>query len=109
MLLHDRSISTAAVDLLLSATLSAQGSGPAGAGVCLLEGHLFVGEPPVETRRLPYARGTRQRSSPDFPPLPPGVRYGSSWMGEVLIDRAGQVAHVWVLRDATVAPFGVGV
>jgi hypothetical protein len=41
---------------------------------------------------------------PKYPELPPGTVGSGVWVGEVLINNTGKVAHVWPIREVTFVP-----
>lgn len=84
---------------------STSGPKPPSPGVCEREWRPFVGEKP----QRPDTRTSRPKKVhnvvPDYPKLPEGtsVRAGA-WVGEVLIDANGTVAHVWPTREVRFSP-----
>ena len=41
---------------------------------------------------------------PKYPELPPGTVGSGVWLGEVLINNTGKVAHVWPIREVKFVP-----
>jgi hypothetical protein len=41
---------------------------------------------------------------PKYPELPPGTVGSGMWLGEVLINNTGKVAHVWPIREVRFVP-----
>jgi len=79
---------------------------PGSLALCEREGQEIVGEKP---RRLGTRTGRPKKLRnvvPDYPERPKGttVRVGGAWVGEVLIDANGKVAHVWTTRELKFTP-----
>jgi hypothetical protein len=73
------------------------------AGVCEREGAKLAGGKPVRstaTRAPKQIRYVR----PNWPEVPPKTIGRGPWLGEILIDTAGDVTHVWPTREDTFMP-----
>ena len=83
--------------------MSAQSAVPA-TGVCMREGTKVVGKNPVKLSRRVRAPKKLRSADIVYPELPPGTLASGIWMGEVLVDAKGKVAHVWLLRQVDFTP-----
>jgi hypothetical protein len=75
-------------------------------GVCEREAEKLVGQKAVQIGRSVRAPKKLRDVPPKYPELPPGTVGSGVWLGEVLINNTGKVAHVWPIREVKfVAPF----
>lgn len=77
---------------------------PARSGVCEREAEKLVGQKAVRIGRSVRAPKKLRDVPPKYPELPPGTVGSGVWLGEVLIDNAGKVAHVWPIREVKFVP-----
>jgi hypothetical protein len=73
-------------------------------GVCEREAEKLVGQKAVRIGRSMLAPKKLRHVPPKYPELPPGTAGSGVWLGEVLINNTGKVAHVWPIREVKFAP-----
>ena len=73
-------------------------------GVCEREAEKLVGQTAVRIGRSVRAPKKLRDVPPKYPELPPGTVGSGMWLGEVLINNAGKVAHVWPIREVRFVP-----
>jgi hypothetical protein len=72
--------------------------------VCEREAEKYVDQKPVRIGRSVRAPKKLRHVPPKYPELPPGTVASDVWRGEVLINNAGKVAHVWPVREVKFVP-----
>jgi hypothetical protein len=73
-------------------------------GVCEREAQKLVGQRAVRIGRSVRAPKKLRHVPPTYPELPPGTVGSGVWLGEVLINNTGKVAHVWPIREVKFVP-----
>jgi hypothetical protein len=73
-------------------------------GVCEREAEKLVGQKAVRIGRSVHAPKKIRDVPPKYPELPPGTVGSGVWLGEVLINNTGKVAHVWPIREVKLVP-----
>jgi hypothetical protein len=73
-------------------------------GVCEREAEKLVGQKAVRIGRSVRAPKKLRDVPPKYPELPPGTVGSGVWLGEVLINNAGKVVHVWPIREVKFVP-----
>jgi hypothetical protein len=74
-------------------------------GSCDREAENLVGQKAVRIGGQTERPAKIRHVSPKHPQLPPGRTVGTGfWVGEMLVDRTGAVAHIWVLREPRITP-----
>ena len=73
-------------------------------GVCEREAEKRVGQKAIRIGRSVRAPKRLRHVPPKYPELPPGTVGSGMWIGEVLINNTGKVAHVWPIREVTFVP-----
>src|SRR4029453_12256410 len=73
-------------------------------GICQREAVKVVGRAAVRVGKGVPAPRKRRDAKPQYPELPPNTSGSGMWIGEVLLDRQGNVAHVWPLREVQFTP-----
>jgi hypothetical protein len=73
-------------------------------GVCEREAEKLVGQKAVRIGRSVRAPKKLRDVPPKYPEQPPGTVGSGVWLGEVLINNAGKVAHVWPIREVKFVP-----
>jgi hypothetical protein len=73
-------------------------------GVCEHEAEKLLGEKPVRIDRSVRAPKKIRDVPPKYPELPPGTIGSGMWIGEVLINNSGKIAHVWPIREVEFKP-----
>jgi len=95
----------AAIGLLLpTAEPAAQLPGLASTTACEREGAAFVGSTPQTLGRGQRSPKKVRNVVPSFPELPSGTRGTGIWIGELLLDAAGKVSHIWTIRQPRITP-----
>lgn len=99
----------AATSILVVALILAAGVQPGDSrklafNTCMKQWPQVGGDRPVKAGGR-MAPKKRLHIAPTYPTLPNGTSVGlEPWVGEVLIDGTGRVAHVWQLRGFRLAP-----
>ena len=73
-------------------------------GVCERESEKLVGQKAVRIGGPVRAPRKVHDVKPKYPEPPHGTVGSGLWMGEVLINNAGKVVHVWTLREVKFVP-----
>jgi hypothetical protein len=73
-------------------------------GVCEREAEKLVGQKAVQIGRSVRAPKKLRDVPPKYPELPPGTVGSGVWLGEILINNTGKVAHVWPIREVKFVP-----
>jgi hypothetical protein len=73
-------------------------------GVCEREAQKLVGQKAVQIGRSVRAPKKLRDVPPKYPELPPGTVGSGVWLGEVLTNNAGKVAHIWPIREVKFVP-----
>lgn len=72
--------------------------------VCEREAEKLVGQKAIRIGRSVPAPKQLRHVPPKYPELSPGTVASGVWLGEVLIDNTGKVAHVWPIREVKFVP-----
>jgi hypothetical protein len=72
--------------------------------VCEREAERLVGQKAVRIGRSVRAPKKLRDVPPKYPEQPPGTVGSGVWLGEVLINNAGKVAHIWPIREVKFVP-----
>jgi hypothetical protein len=97
-------VAVAVGPLLATAQPMAQGPWWAGSSRCEREGAAFVGSKPRILGRGQQSPKKVRNVVPSFPELPSGTRGTGIWIGELLLDAAGKVSHIWTIRQPRITP-----
>ena len=73
-------------------------------GICEREAERLLGQKPVRIDRLVRAPKKTRDVRPKYPELPLGTTGRGMWIGEVLINSSGKIAHVWPIREVEISP-----
>jgi hypothetical protein len=73
-------------------------------GACEREAEGLVGQKPARIGGSARPPKKLRSVPPAYPELPAGTVGRGVWLGEVLIDKAGRVAHVWPIREVKLVP-----
>jgi hypothetical protein len=73
-------------------------------GVCERELGKLVTVKPVRPGRSMRPPKKIRDAAPKYPEVPPGTVGHGMWLGEVLIDDSGKIAHVWPIREVEFTP-----
>ena len=73
-------------------------------GVSEREAEKLVGQRAVRIGRSVRAPRKLRDVPPKYPEQPPGTVGSGFWLGEVLINNTGKVAHVWPIREVKFVP-----
>ena len=97
---------TAAVCLatITSSSISGWQSPMQASGVCSQESAKLAGTRTVRVEGKIRSPKRTRHVQPSYPTLPRGTVGSGYWIGEVRIDIEGNVSHVWVVREPTLAP-----
>lgn len=74
------------------------------AGVCEREAAELLGQKTVSIGGSIRPPKKLRSVAPKYPELPSGTTGSGMWIGEVLVNNAGKVAHVWPIREVTLKP-----
>jgi hypothetical protein len=81
---------------------AARGSSPL--GICEREGIAVVGIKPIRVGKAVRAPKKLRDVRPKYPEVAQATRGTGNWMGEVLLDTHGKVAHLWTVREIRFMP-----
>jgi outer membrane biosynthesis protein TonB len=98
-----RAVSFAVLVVVTSASVSSS-SAVSKPGVCMREGGRLAGVRPVSVAKLKRPPKKILGAPPTYPELLSTVRGSGPWIGEVLLDERGRVAHVWPIREPRLKP-----
>jgi hypothetical protein len=73
-------------------------------GICQRNAEKLVGQKAVRINRSVHDPKKIRNVLPRYPDLPPHTSASGGWFGEILINQVGRIAHVWPLREASLAP-----
>ena len=73
-------------------------------GVCEREAEKLVGQKAVRIGGSVRAPKKLRHVPPKYPEQPSGTVGSGVWLGEVLINNTGKVAHVWPIREVKFVP-----
>jgi hypothetical protein len=73
-------------------------------GICQRNAEKLVGQKALRINRSDHAPKKVRNVLPRYPDLPPDTSTSGEWFGEILINQAGRIAHVWPLLEPRLAP-----